>query len=326
MKQITVAELMNRSVVSTTVDTVLAEVVHQMHRYRVSCMMVVEENRPIGIVTESDLVGMLGQLIDKRCSKMSQAEEFMTASPTVVQQDTTLFDALVVAQSRGIRHLPVVDDRGFLCGILSYTDLAKAYERLIEQQRKIIEKELDFETQRLREVNEQLKALSLEDALLGIGNRRSMEVDLNYTHSSAQRYHRPYSLVLYDVDCFKQYNDHYGYEAGDDALKVITEHIRCEIRKADRLYRYGGEELLLLLPETEYDGARITANRIVVGLAERNIPHAESPFGVLTMSGGVASPEHTDRDRDWRAVIELADRRLYHAKNNGRNQVGREAA
>ncbi len=326
MQQVTVADLMNRSVVSTTTDTNLAEVVHQMDNYRVSCMLVVEENRPVGIVTERDCLKVLGRLIDKRCSKTIIVEDFMTSSPTVVEQNTPLFEALVIAQSRSIRHLPIVDDKGYLCGILSYTDLAKAYERIIEQQRKIIENELSFETRKLREVNEQLKALSLEDALLGIGNRRSMEVDLSYTHSSSQRYSRPYSLVLYDVDCFKQYNDYYGHTAGDDALKIITEHIRYEIRKADRLYRFGGEELLLLLPETEIQGANITANRIVAGLAERNIPHAASPFGVLTISGGVASTKQVTKDSDWHSVVELADQHLYQAKRNGRNQVGMKAA
>ena len=321
MKQVCVADLMNRSVVSTTVDARLSEVVHQMQLNRVSSMVVVEENRPIGIVTEKDLVRMLGYLMDKRCSKMSEVQDFMTESPAVVQQGTSIFDALVIAQSHGIRHLPVVDDKGQLCGILSYTDLARAYERIIEQQRKIIEQEVGVETQQLRQVNEQLKALSMEDALLGIGNRRSMEVDLSYTHNTSIRYHRPYSIVLYDVDYFKQYNDHYGHQAGDDALKIITGHIRCEIRKSDRLYRYGGEELLLLLPETSPEGAVVTAARIAHDLAERNIPHAQSPFGVLTMSGGISSSKDTGQSSDWCDVVQLADRWLYQAKTDGRNQV-----
>lgn len=322
MEQIKVADLMNRSVVSTTTETKLSEIVHIMRQEGISSVVVVEESRPVGIVTESDLVLMLSELIDSRCTKQSPVGDFMTNSPVVVEQNTALFDALVVSKSMNVRHLPVVDDCGYLCGILSYSNLARAYERIIEQQRKVIESELSVETRQLREVNDQLKALSMEDTLLGIGNRRSMEVDLSYTHSATMRYGRPYSLVLYDIDCFKQYNDHYGRQAGDDVLRIVTEHIRCEIRQADRIYRCGGERLLLLLPETEYRGASLTANRIVHGLAERNIPHAESPFGVLTISAGVASPEHVDKNQDWRAVLELAGRRLVHAKMNGRNQVG----
>jgi diguanylate cyclase (GGDEF)-like protein len=326
MPQVVIADLMNRSVVSTTADTKLPEVVHLMDQYKVSCVLVVEENRPIGIVTERDLVRMLGQFIDKQCSKMTPVQDFMTTSLTVVKQTTTILDALIVAQSQSIRHLPVVDDNGFLCGILSYTDLARAYERIIEIQRKAIKKEMGLETQQLREVNSQLKALSMEDALLGIGNRRSMEVDLTFTHNTAMRYKRSYALVLFDVDCFKQYNDQYGHQAGDDALKMVAEHIRCEIRKADRLYRYGGEEFLLLLPETQQAGAYITAKRIVHNLAERNIPHAKSPFGVLTMSGGVASTVEFPVEKDWKGIMNLTDRRLYWAKRNGRNQVSGDKA
>jgi len=322
MKQVCVADLMNRSVVSATADARLSEVVHRMQLNRVSSIIIVDEDRPVGIVTERDLVRMLGNLMEERCSKMSMVQDFMTGSPTVVPQSTSIFDALVVAQSRSIRHLPVVDEKGHLCGILSYTDLARAYERIIEQQRRIIEDEVGVETQQLRHVNEQLKALSMEDALLGIGNRRSMEVDLSYTHNAALRYRRPYSIVLYDVDYFKQYNDHYGHQAGDDALRIITEHIRCKIRKGDRLYRYGGEELLLLLPETGPVGAGTSARRIAHELAERNIPHAQSPLGVLTISGGVASVEGAGQGEDWRVVVELADRRLYGAKTSGRNRVG----
>jgi diguanylate cyclase (GGDEF)-like protein len=325
MENVTVADLMERSVVFTTADTKLSEVIHLMREYRVSCMPVIEANKPVGIVTESDLVRVLGRLIDEQCTKMSPVQDFMTTSPAVVQQTTPVFDALVLAQSHNVRHLPVVDDKGLLCGILSYGDLAKAYERIVEQQRKIIEKELGSETRKLREANHQIKSLSMEDVLLRIGNRRSMEVDLSYTHSSAIRYERTYALVLYSVDFFKHYNDHYGRQAGDDALKIITEHIRYEIRHADRLYRYGGEELLLLLPETELTGAAITAKRIVHNLAERNIPHAQSPFGILTISAGIAALGNAGEEKDWQAVVELAKERLHQAKINGGNQVGSDA-
>jgi diguanylate cyclase (GGDEF)-like protein len=325
MEKVTVADLMERSVVSVTAETRLAEVIHLMREYKVSCLLVIEESRPVGIVTESDLVRVLGRLIDGQCTKMSPVQDFMTTSPAVVQQTTPIFDALVLAKSRNIRHLPVVDDKGVLRGMLSYSDLAKGFERIVEQQRKIIEKELGSETKKLREANDQLKSLSMEDALLRIGNRRSMEVDLSYTHSLAVRYKRSYALVLYSADFFKQYNDQYGRQAGDDALKIITEHIRYEIRHADRIYRYGDEELLLLLPETELTGATITAERIVHNLAERNIPHAQSPIGILTISAGAAALENVEDEKDWHAVVELARVRLHQAKINGGNQVGSDA-
>jgi diguanylate cyclase (GGDEF)-like protein len=293
-----------------------------MHSQQVSCLVVVDGRQPLGVVSEKDLVQILGDLLEDRCSKTIRAEEFMSVPPVIVQETTTLFDALVLTQSRNIRHLPVVDDKGTLSGILSYANLAYAYEHIIELQRLIIEQESHVEARRLQEANEQLKALSMEDGLLCIGNRRAMEVDLAYTHNAAIRYQRPYSVVLFDVDFFKLYNDCYGHQAGDEALKLIVEHIRHAIRRADRLYRYGGEELLLLLPETATGGAEILANRIVRDLAERNIPHAKSEFHVLTISGGIGVPDlEKEKSADWRSVIERADRSLYRAKNDGRCRV-----
>lgn len=247
----------------------------------------------------------------------------MTCQPITVKDTDSLFDALVLTQMRKIRHLPVVNGKGSLCGILTYTDIAHAHFQVTEQQRELIEEAVADETRGLQEANEQLKALSLEDGLLGIGNRRSMEVDLNYTHNMAIRYKRPYSIILYDVDCFKLYNDHYGHAAGDEALKKVSNTISQSIRKADRLYRYGGEELLLILPETNIDGAKIIGKRIVESLAALKEPHEKSAHKVLTMSGGVGCLDfsiETHKD-NWKPIVEQADKGLYEAKQQGRNQI-----
>jgi diguanylate cyclase (GGDEF)-like protein len=322
MERITVSSLMSRTVETVSVNTQLAEVVQTMRSHRISCVVVVDGQRPLGIVTERDVVRILDQILNHEMEAASRVGEFMSAPPVCVQENTPLFDALVLCQGRHIRHLPVVDERGHLCGILSYTDLAKTYSRIIEQQQAVIESEVGFKTRQLREVNEQLKALSMEDSLLGIGNRRAMEVDLMYTHNAAVRYKRTYSVTLFDVDCFKQYNDHYGHQAGDAALQQVAQHIRSSIRQSDRLYRYGGEELLMLLPETEIQGAIVLASRIVKELAAKNIPHAASPHQVLTVSAGIGAPDlERNRDQTYQAVIKQADQALYMAKGSGRNQV-----
>ena len=155
---------------------------------------------------------------------------------------------------------------------------------------------------------------------------RAMEVDLKYTHEDALRYQRPYSIALLDVDCFKLYNDHYGHAAGDRALQQVASYLRSMSRNADRLYRYGGEELLLLLPETRLAGAEVLARRLVEGLAECNIPHCKSPFEVVTISGGIGCEEleRGAADKTWQEVAARADQALYRAKGNGRNQVAVE--
>lgn len=320
----TVGSLMNRSPVMVSPESRLAEVVHCMQAQQVSCLIVVEGRAPLGVVTEGDLVRVLSEMLDGKSSKSVCAEEFMSSPPLAVEESTALFDALVLTQSHGIRHLPVVDKAGLLAGVLSYIDLAHACEHIIEQQRRIIEQEVHTETRLLKEANEQLKQLSMEDGLLSIGNRRAMEVDLTYTHSTALRYERPYSIVLFDLDSFDLYNDHYGRDAGDDILKLVVEHIRCSVRKMDRLYRYGGEKLLLLLPETPGKGAEVLANRIVKDLADRNIPHAKSGLHVLTMSGGVGwLAANEEYPANWQTVVEQADRGLRQAKNAGRNRICR---
>lgn len=164
-------------------------------------------------------------------------------------------------------------------------------------------------------------SLMLVDSLTGLGNRRAMEVDLEHTHSQALRYNRSYSVALFDVDHFKLYNECYGHKAGDTALQRISEHLIKSIRTCDRLYRYGGEEILLIMPETTLYGALILADRILVSLADLNIPHEKSLHSFVTLSCGVASQVEVNGYGSWEDLVDLADRGLYASKNNGRNRT-----
>lgn len=173
----------------------------------------------------------------------------------------------------------------------------------------------------MQQANEQLKSLSLVDALTGLGNRRAMEVDLEHTHSQALRYNRSYSVALFDVDHFKLYNDSYGHKAGDSALRTISDHLQKSIRTCDRLYRYGGEEILLIMPETTLYGALILADRILASLAGLKIPHEKSSHNFITLSCGVACQMEVNGYSNWEGLVDLADRGLYSSKNNGRNRA-----
>jgi diguanylate cyclase (GGDEF)-like protein len=162
----------------------------------------------------------------------------------------------------------------------------------------------------------------MEDGLLGIGNRRAMEVDLEHTHAVALRYKHPYTVVLFDIDHFKLYNDHYGHLEGDACLKQVSQTLEEAIRKSDRLYRYGGEEFLLILPNTKHSGALILAKRLVENLYNEAIPHCKSPHNVVTISAGIASYSASNGNNiSWKNVVEQADKSLYQAKSCGRNQV-----
>jgi diguanylate cyclase (GGDEF)-like protein len=325
MVQVQVKELMNAMPMTLSPDAPLSQVTAIMSERRFSCMIIAVGETPVGIVTERDLVKYLdrifGQSEESRAGMT--AGDVMSCPPVTIEEDACMFDALVLTQARKIRHLPVVDKVGHVSGILTYTDLAHAHNHIIELQSEIIDKAVAEHTSDLQLANQELKALSMEDPLLEIGNRRAMEVDLSYTHSSAIRYERPYSVVLYDIDSFKLYNDHYGHQAGDEALKQVADHLKQSVRSADRLYRYGGEEILLLLPETDMEGAQVLASRTVRELEVLQIPHAKSTHQVLTMSGGIGSPcNFGDTDlENWDLIVKQADSGLYEAKNRGRNQV-----
>lgn len=320
-EDILVSSLMTADVTSTTADADLADVIQSMIDKHYSCMVVVENNLPIGIITERDIVRLMGMFISDRQQCPVLVADVMSVPVAAVSENTTLFEALVISSAQKIRHLPVVNTTGRMIGLVTQSDLAKAHFKIFEKQRDIIEQSVTQRTHELLQANEQLKSLSLVDALTGLGNRRAMEVDLEHTHSQALRYNRSYSVALFDVDHFKLYNDCYGHKAGDTALRRISEHLLKSIRTCDRFYRYGGEEILLIMPETTLYGALILADRILAGLADLNIPHEKSSYGFVTLSCGVASQVEVNGYESWEGLVDLADRGLYSSKSNGRNRA-----
>jgi diguanylate cyclase (GGDEF)-like protein len=321
MDEIAVSRLMSSRVEYVNRGTTLAEAATLMHVHRHSCLVVCEGEKPVGIITERDMVRALAGVLGGH-SVEGVVEACMSAPVVAVQDDAGLFKALVLCRTRRIRHLPVVDAEGRLTGILTQSDLVRAHLEMIESQRDLIEKAVAARTCQLKEVNERLKALALEDSLLGIGNRRAMEVDLQYTHDAAVRYGSAYSLAMFDVDSFKKYNDTYGHAAGDHVLRAISESMRNGIRKSDRLYRYGGEEILLILPMAEEGDASQVCMRLIESLHELAIEHSASHYDVITMSCGIATVKDTSLfTRGWNGVVKMADKALYEAKASGKNTL-----
>jgi two-component system chemotaxis response regulator CheY len=159
------------------------------------------------------------------------------------------------------------------------------------------------------------------DALTGLHNRLSLDADLQAMHRSSVRYRRPYALALCDVDCFKAYNDTYGHPAGDQALRTVAATLVDQLRDCDRVYRYGGEEFLVLLPEQGRVGATIAMERVRERLERAAIEHTGStPPGVLTLSVGLAALD-PGSTVDAQQLLMEADTALYRAKTGGRNRV-----
>lgn len=321
MHEIPIAQLMTAQPESVGIHTFIFDAAAYMSKCRYSCLVVVDEHTfPIGIITERDIVRLYSQ---KQFDGNLTVGDLMTSPVTTFDVEGCLFDAMVLVRAEKIRHLPVVNDEGVLVGLLTQTDLTQAYFFIIEQQRSLLKRLVDERTTELQEVNEELQSLALEDALLSLGNRRAMEVDFDHTHSASVRYDRVYSVMMIDVDYFKKYNDAFGHQKGDETLVKIARTISSCARDSDRIYRYGGEEMLLLLPETPLDGSLKLAQRIVDSVADLNIDHPESSHGKITISVGVhcyRPPGNTATD-GWLDVVNQADERLYAAKELGRNCV-----
>jgi diguanylate cyclase (GGDEF)-like protein len=157
---------------------------------------------------------------------------------------------------------------------------------------------------------EETKRLSLRDPLTGLSNRRLMEIVLERLMAEGRRYKTPFSALMIDIDSFKKYNDTYGHSAGDTLLLRISEIIKDSIRSSDVPIRYGGEEFLVLLPETDKNSASETAERIRREIALRT---------PVSVSIGVAS--YDDSVSSGKEVIDRADFALYRAKQSGKNRV-----
>jgi diguanylate cyclase (GGDEF)-like protein len=166
------------------------------------------------------------------------------------------------------------------------------------------------EAARLHERTEQL---SQTDALTRLFNRRRLDADLEAECYRANRYDRPLSFVMLDVDHFKRFNDRFGHQRGDEALEMVAKVIADTARESDTAYRFGGEELAVLCRETDLEGASELAERLRLAVERRmEAEGVTASFGVAAVGPGTSSPEE---------LVEAADRAMYDAKNAGRNRV-----
>ncbi|MBC8287091.1 MAG: diguanylate cyclase [Nitrospinae bacterium] len=165
---------------------------------------------------------------------------------------------------------------------------------------------------------EETRKNSRSDGLTGLFNRRFFDEALEGEMNRVQRYDGRFSLIFFDLDNFKNLNDTYGHQAGDLTLKQVAEIMMLEKRTEDFVCRYGGEELVLILPETRKINALVIAERIRQKVEELKLEFDGQSFG-LTLSGGVAS--YPTDAKDAKSLIHAADIALYQAKENGKNRV-----
>jgi diguanylate cyclase (GGDEF)-like protein/PAS domain S-box-containing protein len=184
----------------------------------------------------------------------------------------------------------------------------------VEQQIQELVHQLEFE-------RDLAKRNSLTDSLTGLSNRRSFDNALRTEFSRHKRSGSQLSLIMLDVDYFKKFNDHYGHSAGDDCLRQIAHTLKAVVERGhDIVARYGGEEFVVILPDTDRQGAAVLAGRIGEAVLRLALPHAQSDISeFVTISLGVAAAaDHILTDGVQ--LVALADKALYQAKKDGRNR------
>ncbi len=164
------------------------------------------------------------------------------------------------------------------------------------------------------ELENKLSKLATTDKLTGINNRHQFEELLSKELSRAERYHAPMALIMFDIDHFKNINDTYGHDIGDKVLRTVSDIVRFNIRETDIFARWGGEEFIILTPETTIESAELLANKLCMALQQYDF----DTVGTVTASFGVAMHQAEEKNAE---MIKRADKAMYQAKHNGRNQV-----
>jgi diguanylate cyclase (GGDEF)-like protein len=160
------------------------------------------------------------------------------------------------------------------------------------------------------------------DGLTGLASRRRFDEQLNVEWRRARRAQTPLSVLMIDVDEFKTYNDRYGHVMGDECLRQIAAALlRCLRRPSDMAARYGGEEIIILLPDTDLAGAAFMGTRFLNAVHDLGIVHRSRPDGIMSVSIGVASVVPADDEEPIPVLVKTADQALYQAKRGGRARV-----
>ena len=183
-----------------------------------------------------------------------------------------------------------------------------------------LHRQLNSQKRELERLNFELFKQARRDPLTKLGNRLRLREDLETLRARVERYGHSYSALLCDVDYFKLYNDTYGHLQGDDVLQKVAGVVLETFRTGDSSYRYGGEEFLAILPEQNREMALVAAERLRSAVENMAIPHEGSPYGVVTVSCGLAEL-YSGEDKTVDELLKEADTALYRAKEQGKNNV-----
>ncbi|MAY57308.1 MAG: GGDEF domain-containing protein [Gammaproteobacteria bacterium] len=259
-----------------------------------------------GLILMALLIGIIVYIIQRDAA--IPLAQLSRAAESVADGD---YDAVAegrISLPRGLRNEVGLLARTFHGMTINIRDAQSTLEKVVAER-----------TEALESANKSLRELSLLDGLLGIHNRRAFDRDLKSVFEQSSRGVGEFYLMMVDVDEFKLFNDTYGHARGDEVLKQIAASIAGSIRRDDRVYRYGGEELAVIFNPLGSEPPAQAAKRVLAGVAQLAIPFPESAHGRVTISAGLARG-HTGCVNADELVTE-ADRHLYAAKRAGRNRL-----
>lgn len=293
-----------------TGDWILEDVMHHF-RDTEDAIIVMDDGKPVGIVTTKDVFGLIFSGADV-CKPLSA---LMTSPVITAHHATTINESLLQLKRHRIKRTIVVDDDQQLVGVIPQSELISyAYGSWIN-----ILKHHSSELQELVDMLEvkarRLELLAVTDVLTGLGNRRLLHTKMDEEIDRIGRYGaNVFSLVMIDIDHFKRINDAHGHMVGDLILKAVAVEMEEAIRKTDAAVRWGGEEFMLLLSHTALDAAESFAERLRIAIQQ----HVFVSDIRLTISLGVG--EYAPGENEFE-LFQRIDRALYRAKLGGRNRV-----
>jgi diguanylate cyclase (GGDEF)-like protein len=168
-------------------------------------------------------------------------------------------------------------------------------------------------------LRENLRQQTIRDALTGLYNRRFLEESLNREMARCKRNGTVFGVLMMDLDHFKRINDTFGHDAGDSVLRSIAQALQENSRESDIACRFGGEEFIIVLPDTGREGAAIRAERILAVVRGLHVTHNDKPLGSITVSLGLAM--YPQNGETVKAIVQSADKALYAAKGAGRDRL-----
>jgi len=287
------------------------EIFRFMEAYNHDATMIVEDRKPLGIITAKDMLYLLKQHKDLSLP----VKHYMTTPVITLPHNTPLKEALSFMQDKHFKRIVTVDEEGYLVGIITQKELiSMAYTRWVKM--------MEAYQSELRQINERLEKKSRRyeksaqtDPLTGLYNRmKFLELFVAEYNIMVQRDNH-LSLLVMDIDHFKAVNDSWGHNVGDEVLVEVSDVLTKTLRSVDIVCRWGGEEFVALLPAASIDEAYRSAERI-----RQNIKKHTFKNNKISVTVSIGVTEIREKD-DLRSVIERADKALYLAKKAGRDAV-----